>query len=132
MGLGVRGAAAAVGLLCLAVVTAAAASGQTADLVITESAAPNPVAAGSTVTTTITVANLGPSAASNVAMAHWTPPNHTFGTVGGIPAGWTCASAGPILQCNIPTLAVGAVATFHPGYVVSSETPAGLVLIDDA
>src|SRR6185436_1138165 len=63
-----RSASAAIGALLLAVLTAAAAGAQTADLAVTQNSTPNPAAAGDLVNVTITVTNNGPSAASNVAM----------------------------------------------------------------
>src|SRR4051794_19226205 len=89
-----RGAAAALGVLCLAALTAAAASAQTADLAITQTTAPNPAASGDTVTATITVSNNGPGAASNVAMVYLFPPDKSAIRSGIVPAGWTCPLGG--------------------------------------
>jgi hypothetical protein len=106
-----RGGVTALGLLFVALLTATVASAQTADLAVTQTSAPNPVAATSLVSVAITVTNNGPSTANNVAMVYLFPPD--TGSMGGgtKPAGWTCVLGFNALECTIPTLAAGALAT---------------------
>jgi uncharacterized repeat protein (TIGR01451 family) len=99
-----------------------AASNQ-ADLVVTMSATPTSVVAGSDVTYTITVQNLGPAAASNPAtLTGSLPPNTTFVSAT-IPGGWTC-NAGTI-SCTNTNFAKGTTSTFTVVLQVNSATPSG-------
>ena len=63
--------------------------GATADLEITKSAQPDPVAAGATLTYTLAYTNHGPSDAVNVYMTDTLDANVTFGGVVEQPAAWT-------------------------------------------
>jgi uncharacterized repeat protein (TIGR01451 family) len=127
-----RGASAMIGLLCLAVLTGAAASAQTADLAVTQDPLFSPVAAGSTVSYTIRVRNDGPSAATNVVMVLLYPPDIDTSSGGSVPADWTCGFGSSSVECTIPTLAAGASAIFQRSVTVSANTPSGAVLVDDA
>src|SRR5207244_11181802 len=49
-----------------------------ADLAVTKTAAPSPVAAGTNLTYTVTVVNNGPSTSQNVQLTDATPANTTF------------------------------------------------------
>ena len=89
-----RGGIAAIGLLLVALLTATGASAQSADLAITAfTDSPDPVAAGGTLTYTVTVINNGPNAASNVVVSHVTPPN-TIANMTGCPMGWATSAVG--------------------------------------
>jgi uncharacterized repeat protein (TIGR01451 family)/MYXO-CTERM domain-containing protein len=132
VGLMLRSAGTALGLLFVALLTAAAASAQTADLAITPTAEPNPVSAGGTVNVAITVTNNGPSAANNVAMVYLFPPDTDPIGTGSTPAGWTCGLGFITLQCTTPSLAAGASANFNPTFRPVGQTPAGLVLVGHA
>src|SRR5215213_7899333 len=113
MDLALRGSLTALGLLCVALLTATAASAQqsqSGDLSVVGSVGPNPVAAGATVAVSITVTNNGPDAASTVAMVYLFPPDTGGIGPGSTPAGWTCSLGVNSLQCTIPTLAASASA----------------------
>jgi uncharacterized repeat protein (TIGR01451 family) len=133
-GWGLRSAAVAIGLLVVVLFTATAASAQTADLAVTQTAAPNPVAAGlgTPVNVAVTVTNNGPSAANNVAMVYLFPPDTGFAGSGSTPAGWACASGSNSLRCTILTLPASASANFNPTFAAAGQTPAGVVLVADA
>jgi uncharacterized repeat protein (TIGR01451 family) len=121
-GRALRGAAVALGLLVVALLTATGANAQTADLAVTQVSPFSPV----------TVTNNGPSAAANVALVNIFPPNTEIVDIGPTPAGWQCGISARTTECKIPILAAGATATFQPKYVSYSATPSGTVLIDDA
>jgi uncharacterized repeat protein (TIGR01451 family) len=63
--------------------------GSTADLSVTDAAAPDPVAAGANITYTQIVTNSGPSAADNATVVTTIPANTTFVSIAA-PAGWSC------------------------------------------
>src|SRR4029077_7496564 len=66
-------------------------SATTADLSITNAAAPNPVLAGANITYTVVVKNNGLPAATNVSFSEAIPANTTFVSATPVPAaGWTC------------------------------------------
>ncbi|MEZ6136941.1 MAG: SdrD B-like domain-containing protein [Pirellulaceae bacterium] len=79
------------------------------DLVITKSDSLDPVAAGGTLTYTLTVTNNGPSAATNVAVTDNLPTGLTF--VSGTSSVGTLTNNGNNVSVAIPTLASGASAT---------------------
>jgi uncharacterized repeat protein (TIGR01451 family) len=102
-----------------------------ADLSVTKTDDPDPVAAGSDLAYTITVANAGPSNAQNVSVSDMTPPNTTFVSFSqtGGPA-FTLAGPSPdgTLTATRGTFAVGAKATFELLVNVNANTPDGTVL----
>jgi uncharacterized repeat protein (TIGR01451 family) len=86
-----------------------------ADLAITKSDSPDPVAAGSNITYAIVVTNNGPSAASNASWSDTLPANTTFQSLTSA-AGWTCTTPGVgaagTVSCSNPSLAAGAMDSF--------------------
>jgi uncharacterized repeat protein (TIGR01451 family) len=86
-----------------------------ADLSITKSGSPDPVAPGTNLTYFIQVANAGPDPATAVTVTDVTPSGTTFVSLAS-PAGWTCVT--PIvggsgaISCTTLTLGVGATACF--------------------
>ncbi|MCP4664934.1 MAG: DUF11 domain-containing protein, partial [Deltaproteobacteria bacterium] len=81
--------------------------GVEADLAITKSAAPDPVAAGSPLTWTLQVMNLGPSTATGVVVADALPAGVSL-----VSASPDCAVAEEVVTCTAGDLAVGAGAEF--------------------
>lgn len=63
-----------------------------ADVSLTKSDSPDPVAIGNDITYTIHVTNAGPDAANNAVLADTVPTNTTFRSIAP-PAGWTCPTA---------------------------------------
>ncbi|HTZ82872.1 MAG TPA: C25 family cysteine peptidase [Candidatus Acidoferrales bacterium] len=110
-----------------------------ADLVVTNSAAPASVSAGSNVTYTQTLTNNGPAAATSTSFTETTPPNTTFQSIT-IPAGWTCPTLPAVggtgtITCNDGSnLATGAAntVTFTIALQVNSGTPSGTNITDTA
>ena len=108
-----------------------------ADLVVTDSASPTSVAAGSTVTYTQTVTNKGPAVASGATFTQATPPNTNFQSITP-PAGWTCGTTPPVggtgtITCTATgTLAVNSTGTFTLVLQVNSGTPSGTNITDTA
>ena len=116
--LALHGGLTALGLLFVALLTTAGASAQSADLSISVADSPDPVAAGSTLTYTVTVTNNGPNAATNVAMTTVVPQDTAGPAINTPPTGWTCTAApgSPFPQgvqvCTVPSLAPTGTATF--------------------
>jgi uncharacterized repeat protein (TIGR01451 family) len=100
----------------------------TADLSVSKSAAPAQVQAGTSVTYTITVRNLGPDTATNVTLNEFTPSNTTFRSFNA-PAGWVCSTpalgATGNINCTIPTLMSGTSEVFTLTVRVDAATANG-------
>jgi uncharacterized repeat protein (TIGR01451 family) len=79
------------------------------DLVLTESASPNPVAAGLTLTYTLTVTNNGPATATGVVVTDALPATVTFNSVSASQG--TCTNVDGVVTCSLGSLASNAVAT---------------------
>ncbi|HET7844277.1 MAG TPA: Calx-beta domain-containing protein, partial [Xanthomonadales bacterium] len=105
-----------------------------ADVSVTLTDAPDPVAPGGSLTYTITVANAGPSNAATVALADTLPANTTFTSLAS-PAGWSCTTpavgAAGTVNCTNPSLAAGN-SVFTLVVAVGAATPAGTVISDTA
>jgi uncharacterized repeat protein (TIGR01451 family) len=107
-----------------------------ANLVVSNSATPASVAAGSNVTYTQSVTNDGPAAASGATFTQTTPPNTTFQSITP-PAGWTCGtlpavgSAGTITCTDGGNLAVNGTANFTLVLQVASNTPSGTSITEN-
>lgn len=110
-----RAALTSIGLaavLASALTAAPAAAGTAADLSILKTAAPNPVAAGSSLVYTLTVSNKGPSDAAGVVVDDALPAGTTFTSLAA-PAGWSCTDPGAgnngAVSCTAATLPPGSV-----------------------
>jgi uncharacterized repeat protein (TIGR01451 family) len=88
-----------------------------ADLSLTTSDSPDPVAAGANLAYTVRVANNGPSDAASVVLTDTLPAGVTFVAASG--AGWSCGHSGGVVTCTRPSLSVGAapeiIITVKPG-----------------
>jgi len=107
-----------------------------ADLVVTNSATPTSVAAGSDVTYTQTVQNLGPKPATTVSFTQSTPPNTTFVSMTGPGGTWNCTSVPAVgstgtITCTDATFNTG-TASFTLVLQVNSTTPSGTSITDTA
>ena len=108
-----------------------------ADLVTTNSAAPATVAAGSNITYTQTVTNLGPAAATApVTLTQVTPPNTNFQSITP-PTGWTCGTTPVVggtgtITCTAAGTFTGGPVTFTLVLQVTSGTPSGTYIADTA
>jgi len=105
-----------------------------ADLQVTKTDSPDPIAPGSNLTYTITVANAGPSNASLVAVTDIVPASTTFVSLSA-PAGWSCTtpavgSAGAI-NCTMGSMPLGN-AVFTLVVAVDSAATNGTVLTNTA
>jgi uncharacterized repeat protein (TIGR01451 family) len=90
-----------------------------ADMSITATGSPDPVAPDGDITYTVTVANQGPDAAPNAKMVLGGNGGQTRFQSISFPAGWTCAMPPPgtlinatSYECNHPSLPSGTVAVF--------------------
>jgi uncharacterized repeat protein (TIGR01451 family) len=108
-----------------------------ADLVVTNSASPTSVAAGSNVTYTQTVTNKGPATATGGSFTQVTPPNTNFRSIAP-PGGWTCGITPAVggtgtITCNATgILAVNSIGTFTLVLQVNAGTPSGTNITDTA
>jgi len=106
-----------------------------ADLAVTQAASPSPVPSGSTLTSTIVVANAGPDAAEAVELTDALPAGTTFGSLTA-PAGWTCTTppAGGTggITCTTPHLAAGSSVSLTLALDVPCGVPAGTVVSNTA
>jgi uncharacterized repeat protein (TIGR01451 family) len=89
-----------------------------ADLSVSKTNDPNPVAPNSLITYTISVTNSGPSPAATVRVTDTLPANVTFGGVSG--AGWTCGRSGQTVTCTVASLAVATA----PNIIITGTTSA--------
>src|SRR5216117_2979445 len=106
-----------------------------ADLSITKTDSPDPVAPGGTLTYTITVSNAGPNAAVSVTMNDPLPSQTTFQSMP-TPAGWSCttpaAGSTGTVNCTTASFASGATATFTLMVQVSPAAPDGSTIANTA
>lgn len=80
-----------------------------ADLQLTKTDSPDPVAVGGTLTYTLTAENLGPNTATGVTVTDTLPSSVTFGSA--TASQGSCTVDGRVVTCDIGTLASGASAT---------------------
>ncbi len=85
------------------------AAGPTADLAVTKTDSPDPVAVGSTLTYTVNVTNNGPADATGVILTDTLPAGVTF--VSATSSQGSCTHSGGIVTCTLGTLANGATAS---------------------
>jgi len=106
-----------------------------ADLSVTKSDSPDPVAAGGSLTYIIIATNGGPSVASTMVLTDSVPANTTFLSLT-VAAGWTCATPAVggtgTVSCTKASVAVAESATFTLVVNVKAGTPAGTVLSNTA
>jgi uncharacterized repeat protein (TIGR01451 family) len=81
----------------------------TADLAVTKTDSPDPVAVGSTLTYTVNVTNNGPADATGVMLADTLPAGATF--VAATSSQGSCTHSGGTVTCTLGTLANGATAS---------------------
>jgi uncharacterized repeat protein (TIGR01451 family) len=123
-----RVAAMALGLFFLILLTASAASAQSADLVVTKTGMPDPVTAGSNLTYTVIVTNNGPDAAQNVTATDIIPIHTTF--VSSTTSQGSALFNGTILTTNFGPVSVGTPATLSLVVHVNPGTPACTVIVN--
>ena len=99
-----------------------------ANLVVTNSDSPDPVATGSTITYTQTITNNGPDTAVNVTLTQTSPAGTTIQSIAA-PPGWSCAGAPSgstgVITCSKATMLPSETATFT--YVVNVTAPSGTI-----
>ncbi|MEO8502468.1 MAG: hypothetical protein ABI609_01085 [Acidobacteriota bacterium] len=104
------------------------------NMTLSKSALPNPVAAGQTLTYTLSFQNLGNLPSSNTILSETVPANTTFTTTGSS-AGWSCANgapAGSACTLNVGTLVATASGSRTFAVVVASPIPAGVTQIGNS
>lgn len=102
-----------------------------ADLAVTASGTPDPVAAGGNIVYTIGVTNNGPSAADNATLVASIPANTTILSMIA-PAGWNCTSGSNSEVCTNVNMAGLASASFTMTVTVKSGTANGTVITETA
>lgn len=103
----------------------------TADLSLTKSASPNPVAPGSDITYTITVANAGANSTGNVTVADTLPSETTFVSCAAT-GGGVCGGIGNTRRITFDTLGIGAQAVITLVARVNASVPSGTVISNTA
>ncbi len=105
-----------------------------ADLSVTKIDSPDPVVAGSNLTYTITVANLGPDSATSVSLSDTLPAGTAFVSFS-CAAGWSCTTPAVggtgTVMASIGSLATGSVA-FTLVVNVGAATPGGTTISNTA
>ncbi len=104
-----------------------------ADLSVTNTASPDPVAAGSNITYTQILTNNGPSAADNASLVEAIPANTTLVSFAA-PASWNC-TVPPVggtgnIVCNDLNMAGNTTAAFSLVTKVTAGTASGTVITD--
>jgi uncharacterized repeat protein (TIGR01451 family) len=79
-----------------------------ADLSIIASDSPDPVRIGTEVTYTLSVANSGPTAATEISVVDTLPVGTTFVSASG--AGWACGNLGRVVTCTMASLGIASSA----------------------
>jgi uncharacterized repeat protein (TIGR01451 family) len=100
-----------------------------ADIAVTNSAAPSTVAAGSNLTYTQSLINNGPATATNVKFTEAVPTGTTFVSFTGA-AGWTCVTPAGSVTCTIASLASGVSGAFSLVVLVPTGTATGTMISD--
>ena len=102
-----------------------------ADLGVTMSDAPDPVAAGGNLVYTINASNAGPLIANTAVLSDMLPTGTSFVSLTSAP-GWSCATpavgAGGTISCSQASFPIGSSAAFTLTVAVSSSVAAGTVL----
>jgi uncharacterized repeat protein (TIGR01451 family) len=105
-----------------------------ADVSVTKTDTPDPVAPGSNLTYTITASNAGPSNAATVTVNDTLPAGTTFVSLAS-PGGWSCTTpavgAGGTVSCSIASLTAGS-AVFTLVVAVDAGATPGTVLSNTA
>ena len=108
---------------------------QSADLAMTQTAAPSVVARGSNITYTEVVTNNGPNAATTATFFEPVPANTTFTSIT-IPTGWTCTNPAVggtgNINCSNASFANGGSSTFTVVVTVPAGTAAGTQITNSA
>jgi uncharacterized repeat protein (TIGR01451 family) len=104
-----------------------------ADMSVTDSASPNPVAAGANITYTQVITNNGPSAADNATLVTAIPANTSFVSIV-VPSGWACTSPGSggtgNVVCTNTNMLGGTSATLTVVVKVGTGVANGTVITD--
>ena len=105
------------------------------DLLVTKTG-PEQAAAGSDVTYTVTIFNLGPNASAPITLTDVVPAGMTFVSKGPDPAGFTCFAPSPgsggTITCSAATLAALASASFTFVFHIAPATPPGTIFVNIA
>ncbi len=115
--------------------TATIAAAQNSDISITNADAPDPVAAGSNLSYSITISSNGPVDAANASWTDPLPAGTTFVSLSPV-AGWSCTTpavgVGGTVSCTNALMISGAVDAFTLVVAVVPSTPSGTVLTNTA
>jgi uncharacterized repeat protein (TIGR01451 family) len=107
-------------------------SSTSADIVVSMTAAPNPVQAGNQITYTVTVHSNGPAATSTVTLTDTIPANTTFVSLAQTGTAWVCPAPGTAVSCTIASLPAGATTTFTLIVTVAAGAASGTIITNTA
>jgi uncharacterized repeat protein (TIGR01451 family) len=97
-------------------------SATSANIVVTKTAAPNPVQVGNNITYSIVVHNNGPAAATSVTLTDTIPTHTTFVSLAQTGTTWVCPAPVTAVSCTIASLPSGATTTFTLVVTVTGGT----------
>lgn len=115
----------------ISMVTTVVSPAASADVGITKSDTPDPVAAGQDIAYTIRVSNIGPATALNLTLADTVPANTSFQSIASADA-WSCTTPAVggtgAISCSLASLALGRQSVLVLRVRVNGGTSAGTVI----
>jgi uncharacterized repeat protein (TIGR01451 family) len=119
----------------LAITTTVVSPAASANVGVTKSDLPDPIAAGRDIAYTLTVSNAGPATALNLTLADSVPANTTFRSIGSAQA-WSCSTPAVggtgAISCTLASLAAGQSSVLILRVRVNAGTAVGTTISNTA